>query len=196
MDTNKRTTFVFIGIAVLLVIGIAFVITRTPKLEAEKAALVNASTDTTAPEPEQTTAEATPDNDADKPAEPVAEKAPEAKAPAAEKEPFNQQAADEIQKLEKSLGIKGKDALARTLNYSSVAGKQMTTIIFIAQEKTYKLDVANPMLYACKLAFPATYFKIKRAVLGTKDVLNGVDVGEIYVYGTDTTIAPTACKLN
>ena len=200
MDTNKRTTFLFIAIAVVLVIGIAFVMTRTPKLEAEKAAPVAEKTDAVAPEPEQTTAEAAPDKDAekaaDKPAEPVAEKAPEAKAPAAEKEPFNQQAADEIQKLEKSLGIKGKDALARTLNYSSVAGKQMTTIIFIAQEKTYKLDVANPMLYSCKLAFPATYFKIKRAVLGTKDVLNGVDVGEIYVYGTDTTIAPTACKLN
>lgn len=123
------------------------------------------------------------------------EKTPEAKAPVATSEAIDQQAADEVQKLEKTLGIKGKDALARTLNYNSVAGKQMTTIIFIAQEKTYKLDVPNTFLYSCKLAFPATYFKIKRAVLGTKDVLTAEDVNELHVYGTDTSKVPTACKM-
>lgn len=198
MNWNKQTAFVFIGVAVLLVIGIVFVMTRTPKLEAEKPAEVAATTDGVTQEPEQKTAEITEEKA-------VAEKAPETKAveskatetktPEAPKEPFDQQAADETKKLEKSLGLSGKDALARTVNYSGVAGKQMTTIIFVAQDKTYKLDVPNALLYSCKLAFPATYFKIKRAVLGTKDVLTGEDVHELSVYGTDTAKAPVTCKL-
>ncbi|MDX1921532.1 MAG: hypothetical protein SFW65_00195 [Alphaproteobacteria bacterium] len=191
MNWNKQTIIICVCVVVLL-IGIGYVITRKSDIETQPSAPVVANEE----KPSAQTAE----KEAETPAEKAAESAKEPVKEQVKQEPaqlpLDENAAQETKNLEKSLGIKGKDALARTVNFVGVPGKQMTTIIFVAQDKMYKMDIANTLLYSCKLASAVTYFTIKRAALGAGDTVNGADAGDLHVYGSDTSKPPTVCKLN
>lgn len=191
MNSNKQAIIICVFVVALL-IGIGYVITRKSDIETQTTASVVANEE----KPSAKTTDKETETPAEKASQPAKEPAIEQVKQQPAQLPLDEIAAQETKNLEKSLGIKGKDALARTVNFVGVPGKQMTTIIFVAQDKMYKMDIANTFLYSCKLASAVTYFTIKRAALGAGNTVNGADAGDLHVYGSDTSKPPTVCKLN